>query len=115
MSNIKIFRANRGEGKTKWLVEQAMNEYDAGKTCYYFGHRDNFESIWESIRHEKCPIECRQHFDGMPPIQVRGIKEPCFFVDELLLNPAISYIRQYSIMNPHAVFYITMDQADFVN
>ena len=37
MNNIKIFRANRGEGKTKWLFERAVEEISNGKHLYYVG------------------------------------------------------------------------------
>lgn len=114
MSNIKIFRANRGEGKTKWLVEQAMNEYDAGKTCYHLGKYEDFANIWASVRHELCPIESRRTLTSMP-IFTKPQDDMCFFVDEFFLNEAAFDVLIFSKMNDNATWYITMDQADFVN
>lgn len=109
MRNIKIFRANRGEGKTKWLVEQAQREYDAGKKCYCLGKYESFANIWASIRHEACPIEFRTHLYGLSLDA-----NMCFFVDEFFYNGCLrDIVTAMDIGN--ATWYITMDKADFVN
>lgn len=109
MNNIKIFRANRGEGKTKWLVEQAQREYDDGKRCICFGKYENFANIWEAIRHEACPIESRTHF-----YNISLDEDTCVFVDEFFSN---NYLRDVvaAMSIGNAAWYITMDKADFVN
>lgn len=109
MSNIKIFRANRGEGKTKWLVEQAQHAYDAGKLCVCLGKYESFANIWASIRHEACPIEFRTHLYNLP-----FDTNMCFFVDEFFDNDCLRDIVAAMGIGD-ATWYITMDQANFVN
>jgi hypothetical protein len=109
MSNIKIFRANRGEGKTKWLVEQAQREYDAGKLCVFLGKHESFANIWASIRHEACPIEFRDHLYGVP-----FGEDLCVFVDEFFKNDCLRDIVA-AMSARHATWYITMDKAHFVS
>ena len=45
MNNIKIFRANRGEGKTKWLVERAKECAEAGYHLYYIGWIPSYKKV----------------------------------------------------------------------
>ena len=109
MSNIKIFRANRGEGKTKWLVEQAQIEYDNGKKCICFGKDEHFANIWASIRHEACPVEFRSHFYG-----ISLDSDTCIFIDEFFSNNELRDVAAAMDVG-NATWYITMNKEDFVN
>ena len=109
MRNIKIFRANRGEGKTKWLVEQAQREYDSGKKCVCIGKYTGFANMWASIRHEACPVEFRTHLYG-----ISLDENTCIFVDEFFLNNELRDVVAAMSLGK-ATWYITMDQSDFVN
>lgn len=112
--NIKIFKARHGEGKTKWLVEQAQREYDAGKTCYCLGKYEAFANIWAATRYEACPIEFKRSLSSMPFLP-KNDGNLCFFIDEFFLNDAAPDVLLYSKINKDATFYIAMDAENFVN
>lgn len=110
MSNIKIFRANRGEGKTKWLADRAKECSDAGRRLYYVGNNVSFDSVkrvYEATYYEKCPIE---HGDAS-----YVTRDYCFFTDDLITN-AIDLVnfKQFIVEN-RCDWYITMSKEDFVN
>lgn len=115
MNNINIFRANRGEGKTKWLIERAIDEYENGKTLYYVGSPATYVSVknlWEATMHSVCPIAPQEYIP-------KKVHEDCvFFTDELLLN-VNSYIWLSNMLSfsnyTNLPWYITMDKEDFVN
>lgn len=109
--NIKIFRANRGEGKTKWLFERAIEERDNGKYLYYVGNEKTMKKLinmWEVTFHEKCPI--------VRADDVEYLAYPhSFFTDEMMSNMCdvnnwLSYAKQV-----YGEWYITMYNENFVN
>jgi hypothetical protein len=111
MNNIKIFRANPGEGKTKWLFERAVEESLNGKHLYYVGTERSMEALtkmWEATFHEKCPI--------INWCESKGIVEPCcIFTDEMFENLRdmdlwLNFMQKYG-----ATWYITVDKEYFVN
>lgn len=109
MSNIKIFRANRGEGKTKWLVERAKECASAGRKLYYVGNKTSFERVkrvYEAMYSEKCPID-----NGDAYVTT----DYCFFTDDLMMN-AINLVnfKQFIVEN-RCDWYITMSKEDFAN
>ena len=110
MSNIKIFRGNRGEGKTKWLAERIKECADAGRKLYYVGgimHFDNVKRVYESMYYERCPME----FDNIEHVT----RDHCFFTDELLDSTrAIVALKPFIVENG-CEWYITMSKEDFVN
>lgn len=92
MLNKHIFKANRGEGKTRWLVDRALEAEDAGLKVIYLGsfdRYDHFRRLYESISHHNCSIirvgkpgviidnsdqfyitdEFMEEFDKLPDIQ----------------------------------------------
>lgn len=110
MSNIKIFRANRGEGKTKWLADRAKECADAGRKLYYVGNKTSFDSVkrvYEGTYYEKCPIEY-----GDANYVTRDY---CFFTDEFMINAInLANFKQFIVENG-CEWYITMSKEDFVN
>jgi len=112
MNNVKIFRARRGEGKTKWLVERAAEEYAQGLALIYLGSSKDFDKIrevWFAVMGTACPIE---HVDRCMHI---SFSKSCFFTDELLKNTFNVSLWCYDILDRGCKWYITMSQEDFVN
>jgi hypothetical protein len=110
MSNIKIFRANRGEGKTKWLADRAKECADAGRKLYYVGGQTTFEHlkrVYEAIYYERCPIQ----YGNADEVT----RDYCFFTDEFIDNTmAIVKFKPFIVENG-CDWYITMSKEDFVN
>lgn len=80
--NIKCFKANRGEGKTRWLFEKAATAHKDGKQLYYIGNPNTMcglKNTWESIMHTKCPIVNARDVYTIGP-------NSCCLTDELFLN-----------------------------
>lgn len=111
MNNIKIFRANRGEGKTKWLFERAAEEQLNGKYLYYVGTEKTMKTLvemWEATFHEKCPIvDWSESSDIIRPC--------CIFTDGLFDNLYdmslwFNFMKRYD-----ATWYITANKEYFVN
>lgn len=111
MSNINIFRAKRGEGKTRWLFDNAFKVRKDVDALYYIGSEETFKDFaytWESNLHEKCPIIrlCR----GI------AINEPCsFFTDEMMRN--LKEVSDWSdiVKRTKGNWYITMSEENFIN
>jgi hypothetical protein len=109
--NIKIFRANRGEGKTKWLFEMAATEYGKGKTLYYVGEQKSMRALvdlWEANLHERCPIiyiEEVQRFED----------SCCFLTDEMMSNLFYINLWQRIITGRDDPWYIAAEKEYFVN
>lgn len=111
MNNIKIFRANRGEGKTKWLFERAVEESLNGKHLYYIGTEKSMEALarmWEATFHEKCPITNWSESSDI-------IRPCCILTDEMFANLYdmtlwFNFMKRYD-----ATWYITVDNEYFVN
>ena len=109
----RIYRGNRGEGKTKWLVENAIDSVViAGNNqeesmLFYLGTEQkyqNFRSMYEEIMHTKCPIERWDHDD------MRGCDKAILFTDELMND--INFIPYH--LPESGIWFITMDASDFV-
>ena len=110
----RIYRGNRGEGKTKWLVENAIDTVviananeDEDTKIFYIGDYatyDNFRRSYEDIMHTKCPIERWEHKD------MRGCDTAILFTDELMYN--MNCIP--SDLPNDGIWFITMDAVDFV-
>lgn len=110
MNNIKIFRARRGEGKTKWLAERIKERAEAGYNCYYFGGDRSFNSVkefYEATYHEICPIKRSDDY--------RCTGKNCFFTDEYFDNLVPIRMQQIGILFHDEPWYITMGQEYFVN
>lgn len=109
--NIKIFRANRGEGKTKWLFEVAATEFTKGKTLYYVGEHASMKglvNLWEANFHERCPIihiEEVQRFEN----------SCCFLTDEMMSNLFHINIWNRVIVGRDDPWYIAAEKEYFVN
>lgn len=112
MNNIEIFRANRGEGKTKWLVERAFDAYSDGLTPIYVGSNKDFDAIrkaWFVENGTMCPIK---HIEQGGSV---SFEEGCFLTDELF--ESIFYVSFWGkdIIDRGYKWYITMSKEDFVN
>ena len=109
MNNIKIFRANRGEGKTQWLIDR-INESEG--TLYYIGGEATFNNVkrlYESVYNKVCPLLFAKWED------VLMSKNICYFTDELISNIiTVSNYKSY-ILASNDPWYITMTKEDFVN
>lgn len=111
--NIKIFRANRGEGKTKWLFERAVEAYENGYELYYAGKDTTMDSLlkmWRAEMHSACPIK---QLDLL--FYADSKKQYCFLTDELISNLARVGVHLYNIKQTNYIWYATMDKEDFVN
>lgn len=109
--NMKIFRANRGEGKTKWLFERAADEYGKGKTLYYVGEKTSMKgltNLWEANFHEMCPII---HIDAV----VRFEDSCCFLTDEMMSNLFAVDMWKRVIVGRDDSWYIAAEKEYFVN
>ena len=110
---MKIFRAARGQGKTKWLVDRIIDCEAEGKDLYYLGSTASYERIvchYQSTMHKRCPLinmaNKTPHWNA---------NEECFFTDDLMDNlksvaSFASIIRKYDCS-----WYITMGKEDFVD
>ena len=109
MSNIKIFRANRGEGKTKWLIVR-INESEG--TLYYVGGRTAFNGVkrlYEATYHKVCPLILASWND------IVMTNNNFFFTDELIDNLITASNYKSYIIESGRPWYITMSKEDFVN
>ena len=109
MSNIKIFRANRGEGKTKWLIDR-INESNG--TLYYVGGRTAFENVkrlYEAVYNQVCPLSLASWND------ILMTNNNCFFTDELIDNMITASNYKSYIIESGSPWYITMSKEDFMN
>ena len=112
MNNVEIFRANRGEGKTKWLVEKADEAYAQGLTPIYLGARMDFDKIrevWFATQNTACPI---QHIEQCTDL---SFHKNCFLTDELLDSICTGSFWTNVIRGYGCKWYITMSKEDFVN
>lgn len=110
MNNIKIFRANRGEGKTKWLAARIKECTMGNNRLYYVGSQSSFDSVkrvYESMYNKICPIE-RGDSALLTPNDV-------FFTDELIDNAIIVARYKPYIVENGCDWYITMSKEDFVD
>ena len=110
----RIYKGSRGEGKTRWLVEHAIDSVVSagqnkdGTLLFYVGSEkkyDNFRFMYEEMMHCKCPIERWDHDD------MRGCDTAIIFTDELMSD--INEIP--SNLPKSGIWFITMDSCDFTN
>lgn len=113
MSNMKIFRTNHGEGKTKWLVDKAIEAYANGATLIYVGceqSQERFEEAWMYVAKTVCPIK---NIEFCTPRSNR--KHYCMLTDDLLEN-LWSVYRWYNFIDGNGYeWYVTIDKEHFVN
>ena len=112
MLNKHIYKAGPGEGKTRWLVENAIDATIVAGSCgvelYYIGSPENyqrFQKLYEEIMHSICPIELWKHKDMV------GCDEALLFTDDLMHE-----LNWIPLGLPEVgTWYITMDSRDFYN
>ena len=103
-----IFKANRGEGKTRWLVDRAIEYQDDTMHQYYLGSitgYNNFCAQYEAQMHKKCPI---QHWASSNIMYTTGYL--ICYSDDLLDS-----FKHFPIMS-NAIegdWFITMSAEDF--
>lgn len=111
---MKFFRAARGEGKTKWLLERAIEARNAGMDLWYIGSSKTMESLynmWKTELHELCPIKNA----GELSVTKRPKDNCCFLTDNFLDNVGNVGFWKSVVDNIDGVWYITMDKECFVN
>jgi hypothetical protein len=112
MNNVNIFRAKRGEGKTKWLVERAFEEYTQGFTPIYIGLSKDFDiirDVWRATIGTVCPIK------DIAQCKRISFQESCFFTDGLIESALDVSFWSKDILARGCKWYITMSKEDFVN
>ena len=100
--------ASRGEGKTKWLLNQAKKELDAGETVIFFNNEKNqglfykcFVEKYFVTFHEICKVESACHVRQIPHDSV-------ILIDNLLMLDMHMNVINY--LNGHCKkVYITID------
>ena len=110
---IKVFRAARGEGKTKWLLEHAIDERNAGYDVWYVGNRKTMESLsymWQSEFRELCPIKNIGEWTNSTRSGTY-----CFLTDNFLENVETVGFWKRVLDRENGVWYITMDKECFVD
>lgn len=113
--NIKIFRANRGEGKTKWLVNQAIEAAEAGYELVYIGGdvaRMNFANMWRSEMHN--PFPAKSVYEAMLDDKPSEHKY-CLLTDDLIENIVGVTSWAHNLSGNEHMWCITMGAEDFVN
>lgn len=109
---VRFFRARRGEGKTKWLFERALDAKSKGCKLLYVGDQKTMQGvvdIWEAEMHEKCPIELAS-YDNMP-----NSNKYCLLTDGLTHNMRSVGFSYPLLSDKEGTWYITIDQEDFVD
>lgn len=113
MIDWKIFRAGRGEGKTKWLLDRAVDAYNDGCELYYVGSQRtmfNLVEMWMAETHTMCPIKnietgwCSDSGSKM-----------CFLTDDLITNAMYVGDWNKAAEQHQATWYATMNKEYFVN
>ena len=113
MKNVEIFRAGVGEGKTKWLVEKAIEASKEPCVIYYVGSKKGLFKVvemWMSETKTLCPI--KSVYDGYKP----GYSCPYYFLtDELIENMELVGFWWRTAQESNATWYMTMGKEDFIN
>lgn len=113
MIDWKIFRAGRGEGKTKWLLNQAIYAHNDGCELYYVGSQQtmfDLVEMWMAETHTVCPIKnietgWHSYFGD----------KMCFLTDDLIANAMYVGDWHKAAEQHQATWYATIDKEDFVN
>ena len=112
MIKKQIYCTGRGQGKTKWLVEQMAKEYENGVPCYYAGSEMSFSHIqlmWENIFHKKCPIKLLRR-------EASFERNSAYFTDNFFQQMQYWHdVVNNDIKGYGGIWYITVDREDFVN
>lgn len=100
--------ASRGEGKTKWLLNQAKKELDAGETVVLFNNEKNrgLEYKWFVEKyfvtfHEVCKVESACHVHNIP-------HDAVILIDNLLMLDMHMNVINY-LNGQCKKVYITLD------
>ena len=100
--------ASRGEGKTKWLLNQAKKELDAGENVIFFNNEKNqgleykcFVEKYFATFHEICRVESACHVNHIP-------HDSIILIDNLLMLDMHMNVINYLNGQCKRV-YITLD------
>lgn len=100
--------ASRGEGKTKWLLNQAKRELDAGETVVLFNNEKNrgleykcFMEKYFVTFHEVCKVESACHVHNIP-------HDAVILIDNLLMLDMHMNVINY-LNGQCKKVYITLD------
>ena len=112
----RIFKGFRGEGKTNWLANEAIDAYIGIKTVSdniddvvigYIGSEHNYKAFceaYESLINHKCPIK------HLISDNFETIKSGIFFTDGLI--DELPYLPKG--LPESGLWFITMSSEDFV-
>lgn len=110
---MKIFRCCRGGGKTKWLLERAVEARDTGYNLWYVGGKGTMKSLsdmWMAELHELCPIKNVQDLSF-----IKKPRSACFLTDGLIENMNEVGFWKSVADTVDGAWYITMDKEFFVD
>lgn len=113
MIDWKIFKAGRGEGKTRWLLDRALEAHKDGYELCYVGSKKtmfNLVEMWMAETHTLCPIQtadCNWKHGSSDRM--------CFFTDDLIENVNSVGDWKYITQGYTITWYATMNKEDFVN
>lgn len=102
-----IYKAKRGEGKTKWLASKALDSMSNGREVYYLGSAKGFMPFMEA---------CKAVGVNKVSPYTNTCRTPNFdvFTDELI--DELQMIRRDALPNiarDASNWYITMSEEDF--
>ena len=113
MIDWKIFRAGRGGGKTKWLLDRAIDaDINEGELYYVGSKKTMFQLVemWMTQEHTLCPIK---HIDSD---WRRGFSDKTYFFTDGLMDNLRNINSWCNKAEENGVtWYVTMDKEDFVN
>lgn len=113
MNNVEIFRANVGEGKTKWLVDKAIEASKEPCVIYYVGSKKSMFKLvemWMAETQTLCPI--KSIYENFNP----NYNCPYYFLtDELIENMELVGFWWRNAKDKNGIWYITMGNEDFIN
>ena len=107
MSKIIYKVAPPGEGKTKWLVDNANVEYCNGKTCYFLCFSSNvtayqdFCDMYMAYYNKVCPVLILDMTEDIN-------ENTCVFIDEGMSNELIGSIVK-NLKSRCDKIYITLE------
>lgn len=116
MSNKRIYIAARGQGKTKWLIQNIINTVKENEylNYLYVGDKNTYNYVCDRYLTETgkhCPlmyVEQATDFVGL-----REDNAVCFTDNIFDTNNIFEYIN--IIKNRNIPWYITIDDEDIVN
>ena len=112
MGNVVMYAANRGEGKTKWLLEEASKAVELGLDVYYLGlHKDflDIKFMWHEMFGTTCPIQMKEELADI------NWMKACFLTDNLMESLVPAGYWAARVKSSAAKWCITLNKEDFAS